>query len=259
MKPEIMKGSSNYSNSSNCSNCTQPPLFIEQRTRRPYCSRACYRRNWMINVPDNATLSQLTIPGTHDSYAYEPTAIPFVQTQEWNVTQQLERGIRYLDIRIGSDDLGIYHGIVYLNAQWSDVVHELRSFLAQYPSEVILLRIKNEQFFNSITIPFDDSLFIREEGTVGAMRGRILLVKHKNVLDNHIVTWVGLEEKIRDCLRHLRGGNITYFSGSVGMLPRTVAEAANGALLVLDERLGALGVVVMDFPTVELLDKLLTN
>ena len=59
-----------------------------------------HRPDWMSLVDPTRHLSELTIPGTHDSGTYY-TPDPGTQTQTMDIPTQLEVGIRALDIRLG--------------------------------------------------------------------------------------------------------------------------------------------------------------
>ncbi len=72
--------------------------------------------SWMEELPDDMLLSNITIPGTHDSCAV--SNIPFVRTQYLSITKQLEAGLRFLDLRcrVHSDgELYMYHGGIPIN------------------------------------------------------------------------------------------------------------------------------------------------
>lgn len=105
--------------------------------------------NWMKSINGNTKLSQLSIPGTHDSMSYStswsaPTDI--VHTQSMSLQTQLNSGIRFLDIRCKYTDgaFAIHHGPYYLNAMFDDVLNEVTTFLKENPSETILMRVKQE-------------------------------------------------------------------------------------------------------------------
>jgi 1-phosphatidylinositol phosphodiesterase len=53
--------------------------------------------NWMSAINEQISISELTIPGTHDSAAR--TDFPFAETHSKSISDQLAQGIRYLDIR----------------------------------------------------------------------------------------------------------------------------------------------------------------
>ncbi|MGV8973767.1 phosphatidylinositol-specific phospholipase C domain-containing protein [Lactococcus lactis] len=109
--------------------------------------------NWMTNVNGNLYLSELSIPGSHESCATEGVKIPIVnkdygKCQEYSVNEQLNMGVRFLDIRCKSSDdgsnLAIHHGSIYQNLMFGDVLNQCQNFLRNHPGETILMRIKQE-------------------------------------------------------------------------------------------------------------------
>ena len=73
-------------------------------------------KTWLKDIDDNKKISQLSIPGTHNSAACH-VALPSVQCQGATVTEQLEHGVRFLDVRVGKlflgndvKDLQVIHG-----------------------------------------------------------------------------------------------------------------------------------------------------
>ena len=111
---------------------------------------------WMAEVPDSTPLSEITIPGTHDS-ATKAVQLPFFSMcQSETIARQLEDGFRYLDVRLGESDGGLifYHGFCKCTAgimPWSGVLtleavlDDCCSFLEENPSETILFVVKMEQ------------------------------------------------------------------------------------------------------------------
>lgn len=74
-------------------------------------------KQWMSALPDTTNLAALSIPGTHDTMSYNGDITwtltkPLAQTQTMSLYQQLEAGIRYIDIR-AKDNLNIYHGPIF--------------------------------------------------------------------------------------------------------------------------------------------------
>ena len=98
--------------------------------------------NWMAAVPDNMLLTQLTIPGTHDSASlYEnATSLGFAKTQDLNLGQQLNLGVRFFDIRLNGK-LDVYHGPVFQHLTFSQVMSICADFLRTNPGETILMLI----------------------------------------------------------------------------------------------------------------------
>jgi 1-phosphatidylinositol phosphodiesterase len=69
----------------------------------------------MSDVPGSRLLSQLVLPGTHDSCARSGGSLVACQTR--TLAEQLKAGIRFLDIRCRhiSDAFAIHHGPVFQN------------------------------------------------------------------------------------------------------------------------------------------------
>jgi 1-phosphatidylinositol phosphodiesterase len=94
-------------------------------------------------VPDSVPLTLLSFPGTHDTMAFYGG--PIAKTQSMPLYDQLRAGIRTLDIRArhDKDRFEIYHGIAYQNASFGDVLASCNAFLAQNPTETILLELSD--------------------------------------------------------------------------------------------------------------------
>ena len=109
-------------------------------------SAAGNRQEWMKNIKGETKLSELSIPGTHDSMAFKDNlfAIDSTRTQTMDLTKQLNSGIRFLDIRAKYTETGfpLHHGTVYLGYDFEDVLKTCEEFLTQHPSETILIRFK---------------------------------------------------------------------------------------------------------------------
>ncbi|KAI9844413.1 MAG: hypothetical protein M1837_005614 [Sclerophora amabilis] len=111
--------------------------------------------SWMRDLKDETPLSALSIPGTHNS----PTchrALPSVRCQAVGVREQLDNGVRFLDIRVqpespddpSKDGLILVHGVFPIsltgNKYLRDLVNEVSAFLDQNPSETVIMSIKRE-------------------------------------------------------------------------------------------------------------------
>ena len=103
---------------------------------------------WMSKLRGNVTLAELAIPGTHDSMAHRDDLmfIDNTRTQTMDLEQQLNSGIRYIDIRVTYTDNGfpLHHGIVYLGYDFEDVLKTVKNFLYKHPGETIIMRFKQE-------------------------------------------------------------------------------------------------------------------
>lgn len=109
--------------------------------------------DWMRLMADDIPLSSLSIPGTHDTMANcDRNAVlglcwNHYKTQDDTLSEQLEQGIRALDIR--SDylddyiDFDIYHGSINTGYEFrADVLRVVIDFLEAHPTETIYLHVQ---------------------------------------------------------------------------------------------------------------------
>lgn len=148
---------------------------------------------WMAAVDDAKSLTELTIPGTHDSCAYDVSSINYgyllylleilpaaepvtlflkallalgtpiaihvtrslAQCQTLDIPSQLNKGIRFLDIRLKKEGstLQAYHGIIKLPLTLPEIMGACYDFLGHNPGETIVVCINNE---GSGSNPIDD-------------------------------------------------------------------------------------------------------
>jgi 1-phosphatidylinositol phosphodiesterase len=103
--------------------------------------------DWMASLSSDASLSELSLPGTHDSGAYK-TGGDIVFTQSMGLREQLQSGIRAWDIRLKTESNGrltVYHGISRQGQDYeSDVLATASGFLDAHPNEAIVMRVKHE-------------------------------------------------------------------------------------------------------------------
>ncbi|KAK3329326.1 PLC-like phosphodiesterase [Apodospora peruviana] len=120
---------------------------------------------WMAELPEHFPLSCLSIPGTHNS----PTchvALPSVRCQAVGVREQLDNGVRFLDIRVScpsppstanlsctncssaDTNLALVHSAFPISLSGTKYLHDLLAevydFLDANPSETILVSLKRE-------------------------------------------------------------------------------------------------------------------
>jgi 1-phosphatidylinositol phosphodiesterase len=118
---------------------------------------------WMSELGDERLLSHLSIPGTHDSGTEKITnnvldGFGWAKTQNFSIEQQLNDGIRFLDIRLKNKGsaLELYHGSVDCDIAFDKVLDWVKAFLSKNPREVILMSIKNEDEDEDITDNLND-------------------------------------------------------------------------------------------------------
>lgn len=154
--------------------------------------------DWMSELPDTALLSDLSLPGTHDSAAYKFGG-ETTETQGMNIEQQLKAGIRALDIRLGVNHLNVnvqckgptlwtFHGISCQFQKFTDVLTTVETFLLNHPDEVIVMRVRKENgdipdFATRVESDMDTyaGLFYQQEGnpnpSLVEIRGQVVLLR----------------------------------------------------------------------------------
>ena len=147
--------------------------------------------DWMARVDDDKLLSELSVPGTHNSGAmYEP--LPgTAKCQNLTIGGQLEIGVRFLDVRCRhvKDSFDIYHGIVYQKISFQDVVDECVKFLEANPTETIIMSVQQvgRAMDNSRSFVETFKSYVGQEAErwcledkipkLGEVRGRIVLFR----------------------------------------------------------------------------------
>lgn len=161
---------------------------------------------WWQNWHDDTLLRDLPVLGTHQSASYTINNVfsLFAKTQRYTIIEQLNRGVRALDIRLklgkrrASDtdaELYAFHDFVDLNLSWRKICSEIEAWLKVFQQEGLLLMIRDENYRNHAKIigRACDSMSDELRGrlvlnnkdftyatalTVGDLRGRVLLLNY---------------------------------------------------------------------------------
>ncbi|MBV4505124.1 phosphatidylinositol-specific phospholipase C [Pseudomonas sp. BW13M1] len=108
------------------------------------------RSTWMKSIRDDVRLSEMALPGTHDSATFDLSLFPVVNevvsTQALSFDEQLKYGIRVLDLRVRrtGDALALHHGPIFLERMLGDALQAIQRFLQANPSETVLFRVREE-------------------------------------------------------------------------------------------------------------------
>ncbi|KAF5640426.1 plc-like phosphodiesterase [Fusarium sp. NRRL 52700] len=170
--------------------------------------------SWMGDLADqNISIAALSIPGTHDSAtsAYHSVGELEKRTrcQDMTITQQLDAGIRYFDIRAGYQDvedrnegptvpLIARHGSRDLGLDIEEIFSFFYDWLDKHPTEAIIAQMKAEgDGVNSQYVSNDTNDLIIEKPqywalgdsipTLNQIKGKIQLVRRfprANAYDN---------------------------------------------------------------------------
>ena len=157
--------------------------------------------DWMETVPDETKLSNMSIPGTHDSCTQYVDMRYIFQCQDASVATQLIYGYRYLDMRLvlekrsGQETLVLKHNIARCKVSDSpfsrtltlaDVLKDVYAFLDEHPNETVIMCMKAENSKDDVAAvqkalyemidQAPERWYLKNEiPTLGAVRGRIVL------------------------------------------------------------------------------------
>jgi 1-phosphatidylinositol phosphodiesterase len=147
----------------------------------------------MKGVPDSHPLAQVSIPGTHESCALRVLLNACCQTL--SIAEQLNQGIRFLDIRCVNDknQFSIAHGSADETATFSSVMADCNAFLMANPSECIIVSVDKERDDSNSTQTFEQTFrtyipgnpwLVNQQGqlattlpTMGEGRGKLMLFR----------------------------------------------------------------------------------
>jgi 1-phosphatidylinositol phosphodiesterase len=151
-------------------------FFFSDKCARPDedTSRIRDLSNWMALIDANTSLADLTLPGTHNSAAYDLSthfnendpqynyiqeatfgidlpnkliakfACRFALTQSLSISEQLRSGIRYFDLRVDYDEetstFRAFHLLFGLPIQ--EILKEIRDFIRTNPSEILVIEMR---------------------------------------------------------------------------------------------------------------------
>ena len=173
--------------------------------------QGCGYAEWMGCQLDSRYISLLSIPGAHDTGALWADGFPCNQGPEFTIAQtentfdQLNTGIRFLDIRFGSESwaagqqrLRVYHGPcaqrIYADTSgpipngWYALLTDVLHFLVLHPSETVIMSVKDEDTHHRVAFEQLMSDLIARTGRsrwwlndsiprLGQARGKIVLVR----------------------------------------------------------------------------------
>ncbi len=153
--------------------------------------------DWMARLDDSLLLSEITLPGTHDSATKYVQLAWFSKCQSLDVGGQLEAGFRYLDVRLGADGdrLMLMHGFTKCKTSalggalyLDEVLRQCCAFLDAHPAETVIFAVKQEHGDESVAAfqllldsyvqknP-DHWLLTDKVPTLGEARGKLVLMR----------------------------------------------------------------------------------
>ena len=146
-------------------------------------------RSWMSEVSDITPLRNINMPGSHDTMALYSIGDLAGQCQSLSLKDQLNLGVRFLDIRLKEDknELKAVHGIVDERESFKSITGTIEKFIKDNPSEMIIMSVKEEAKASNSTISFEESLksYLSSDIyylgnllplTLGSARGKVVLL-----------------------------------------------------------------------------------
>lgn len=225
-----------------------------------------YYKDWMKIISDDVWLSEMALPGTHDSSTFNVNHVVYT-TQAITFKSQLEYGIRVFDIRFrhSNNTFQLYHGPMFLHLTFHAYLRHANAFLCENPSEAVLFRMSKEhndtndntrtihQTFDSYLTQYPN-LFekVTENIQLGKIRGKLIMISYLDefmdyglskdlfqIQDNYVLNsqW-DLYDKWLAIRRHLKkatnyGNKLQFFtnyiSGAIGVYPYFVASGRSSS------------------------------
>ena len=145
--------------------------------------------NWMSNLEDNVSLRNINMPGSHDTMALYSIADLAGQCQSLSLHDQLNLGVRFLDIRLKEDHdkLKAVHGFIDQKVSFETITKTIEQFVEKNPSEFIIMSVKEEADPSNSEISFENSLktYLKSDiyltdtelpSKLGDVRGKVMLL-----------------------------------------------------------------------------------
>ena len=203
-----------------------------------------HAENWVKRLPDNAYVANLSIPGSHDTGTgngfpgittsiYGPFGDKYARTQERNLEEQWNIGVRAFDMRpaVKDDYLNDNHGIMPTNLRFDNALYFLRDKLIENPSEFAIIHLLHASAGDDNASNYGERLLelvgrddlkdffidFKKDLTVREMRGKILLLSRDQYADSPVGgffrNWTGQLD-----WNAQRNGQIVGASGSTATL-----------------------------------------
>lgn len=145
--------------------------------------------NWMSQLDDNVSIRNINMPGSHDTMALYSIADLAGQCQSLSLHDQLNLGVRFLDIRLKEDHdkLKAVHGFIDQKVSFETITKTIEEFIEKNPGEFIIMSVKEEANSSNSEISFENSLktylnkdiYLKDTelpNKLGDVRGKVMLL-----------------------------------------------------------------------------------
>lgn len=136
----------------------QPALSHNDGAYSHNYQAASNQAEWMARVAGAKRVSELSLPGTHDTMSIKAGDI--WQNQTMTLAEQLNSGLRVFDMRTRHIDnkFRMHHGMIAQDTYFDDVLSDINNFLAAHPSETVLFRLRSEHSSEGNNRSYTDTL-----------------------------------------------------------------------------------------------------
>ncbi len=113
-------------------------------------------KSWMSCLDDDALVTDVVIPGSHNSASHEMSWLG--SCQSLSIKQEMQVGVRYFNIRVTkkSGVLKTFHGPI-TGVEVAPIIDDINSFLTANPSEFLILDF--QKFDNDVQSELLDLVF----------------------------------------------------------------------------------------------------
>ena len=113
-------------------------VIINGSCMRIYNNHGKDYSDWMSNIKDDINVNEIVMPGSHDAGSYKMVWLG--ETQNFNIEQQLEMGVRYFDLRVNKmdEEYVIFHSIIN-GVEFLPILESIKNFIIENPTETLLL------------------------------------------------------------------------------------------------------------------------
>lgn len=251
--------------------------------------------DWMKELPDDLSVSRLSIPGTHDSLAR--VGVLHAWCQSLSLRDQLNLGIRFFDVRVRffEGGLHIHHEAFYQNTSFRECLDTMLDFLRNHNSEILFMRVKEEYSSTGSSFgaevkrvieQYPSASFWQEKDcqsnvktpTVGQARGKIVILQNFGLDGNYIGInyndlqisdeyWLDVNSKWGNVAGNMQGARSSdgkiylTFSSCTGIAcPRENARRMNTKLhTYVSSNPGPYGIVAIDYPGPKLVTDIINS
>lgn len=247
---------------------TQPTLAHTDGAYSHSSGAVTNQASWMARVDGSKRVSELSLPGTHDTMSIASGDI--WQNQTMTLKEQLNSGLRVFDMRTRhiDDKFRMHHGMIAQDTYFNNVLSDIDSFLSANPTETVLFRLRSEHTPENNTLNYKEVLdgYLAANGskrytgasdnpTLDEIRGKFVIIQEFNGEvngDNYGIPYGSLDKQdkysmgtnwdlydkwvaVKNHINKARNGSrdtiyMNYLSGAGGSFPYFVSSghSSNG-------------------------------